>query len=219
MGSEISERITALRSRLDRVLGRRDGVKQSLSGIHTDIRRLEIDDVILGKISELFRQIIDQEVTAGVQAVERLQTEGLQAVFPDQDLRVKATVEVTRGRVSVDLVTIQKDLDGSEIEGPVEDAFGGAVATVQSVLLRVILMLRRGLHPVMFLDETLPALDDAYTINTGKFLSTLCRRLGVDILLVTHNPVLVEIADKAYRIVKKGGVAGFEKAGRQRSGP
>jgi len=32
----------------------------------------------------------------------------------------------------------------------------------------------------------------------------------LDILLVTHNPALVEAADKAYRIVKKNGSAKFE---------
>jgi hypothetical protein len=178
---------------------------------------LEAEEVLLEKVAELFRQILDQEVTVGVQAVERLQTEGLRAVFEGQDLQVKASVEVSRGKVSVDLVTVQKQDDGSEIEGLCNDSFGGAVTTVQSVLLRIILIIRRGLRPILFLDETLPALDDNHTINTGRFLSTLCKRLGVDVLLVTHNPVLVEAADKAYRIVRKDGIATFEQVGKGKS--
>jgi len=78
------------------------------------------------------------------------------------------------------------------------------------VLLRIIIILRRGLYPFIGLDESLPAFDDNYVANMGQFLSVLCSRLGMDILLVTHNPELVGTADRAYRIIKKDGAAKFE---------
>jgi ABC-type thiamine transport system ATPase subunit len=155
-------------------------------------------------VQTLLQQLIDKEVTVGVQAVEKLHTEGLQAVFGDQDLSVKSVVEVQRGKVSVDLITVQKQL-GHEVEGLSNDSFGGAVATVQSVLLRIIILLRRGLRPLLLLDETLPAFDHNYVLNMGAFLSTLCQRLKMDILLVTHNPALVEAADHSYRLVRRNG--------------
>jgi hypothetical protein len=182
-----------------------------LKATKEDIVRLEAEGQLLDLVTELFRHLIDQEVTLGVQAVEKLETEGLQTVFDDQDLRVRADVEVQRGKVSVDLVTVQKDADGSEVEGLSNDAFGGAVSTVQSVLLRLIILVRRGLRPLLLLDESLPAFDSNYVINMGRFLSVLCARLGVDILLVTHNPALVEAADRAYRIGRRGGVVRFER--------
>lgn len=202
--------LTQLRSRLDRAIGQRDSLKARLSTVTVDITQLEAAEETLGLVAEMFRQMIDQEVTLGVQAVERLQTEGLQAVFNDQDLSVKAQVETSRGKVVVDLITKQRYPDGMEVEGTSSDSFGGSVATVQSVLLRLIIILRRGLYPFMGLDESLPAFDDNYIANMGQFLSTLCSRLGLDILLVTHNPELVGAADRAYRIVKKDGAAKFE---------
>jgi len=202
--------LTQLRSRLDRAIGQRDSLKARLSTVTVDIIQLEADEETLGLVAEMFRQMIDQEVTLGVQAVERLQTEGLQAVFNDQDLSVKAQVETSRGKVVVDLITKQRYPDGMEVEGLSSDSFGGSVATVQSVLLRLIIILRRGLYPFIGLDEALPAFDDNYIANMGQFLSALCSRLGLDILLVTHNPELVGAADRAYRIVKKDGAAKFE---------
>ncbi|MBV6342951.1 hypothetical protein HWQ67_15320 [Candidatus Magnetobacterium casensis] len=162
-------------------------------------------------MATLLRGLIDREVTLSVQAIERLQTEGLQAVFPDQHLAVKSVVDVQRGKVSVDLVTVQTRGDGVVIEGGGNDSFGGAVTTLQSVLLRILIILRRGLRPVLILDETLPALDGNYVVNVGKFLRLISKQLGIDILLVTHNPVLVEAADRAYRIVRRDGVARFEE--------
>lgn len=201
--------ITSLRSRVDRAVGLRDGVASRLNSVNSDIKELENEEALLDLVSGLLRQLIDREVTVGVQAVEKLQTEGLQTVFSDQDLNVKAQVEVQRGKVSVDLVTSQKHPGGIEVEGLSNDAFGGAVATVQSILLRIIIILRRGLRRVLLLDESLPAFDGNYVSNMGSFLSVLCSRLDLDILLVTHNPTLVEAADRAYRITKTDGAAWF----------
>ena len=112
--------------------------------------------------------------------------------------------------MSVDLITVQKQGD-IVTEGDPTDLYGGSVATLQSVLLRVIVTLRRGLRPVLLLDETLGAIAEHYVPNVGRFLSLLCDRLGMDILVVTHNPTLVENADKAFRIKKVEGRATFNE--------
>ncbi len=200
---------TALRSQVDKAIGRRDGIRSNLEDVEAEMRVLEQEQSLLDLVATLIRGLTDQEVTIGVQAVEKLQTEGLQTVFDDQDLRVRADVREKQGKVSVDLLTVQRAGD-TEVEGLSNDAFGGAVATVESILLRIIIVFRRGLWPVLFLDETLPAFDSNYVANMGQFLSTLCSRLGMDILAVTHNPALVEAADHGYRIVKRNDVARFE---------
>jgi len=79
------------------------------------------------------------------------------------------------------------------------------------VLLRTIVIVRRGLRPIMFLDESLPAFDVNYVNNMGAFLRSLCAKLNMDILLVSHNPAMVEAADRAYRIVNVEGRATFKK--------
>lgn len=198
-----------LRSNLDRALGLRQGVQKELQEAKDRVTILEQEGITLNLVSELLRQFIDREVNIGVQAVQNLQTEGLRAVFDDQDLRVKAEVEVQRGKVSVNLLTVQNHPVGGLIEGAGMDAFGGAVVTLQSVLLRVIIILRRGLRPFLVMDESLPAIEGGYLLNMGKFLSVLCEKLGMDILVVTHNPLLVDAADRAYRISLKDGEANF----------
>lgn len=200
---------SALRSKLDRVLGLRRGIQEELRTAEVRVVLLEREEVVLGLVAELLRQFIDREVNIGVQAVQDLQTEGLQAVFDDQDIRARAEVEIQRGKVSVNLVTVQTRPEGGLIEGEGMDAFGGALVTLQSVLLRIIIILRRGLRPLLVLDESLPAIEGGYLLNMGRFLSVLCAKLGMDILVVTHNPLLVDAADRAYRISLQDGVARF----------
>lgn len=207
---DITSSVPALRASVERAKVLRDVAASDLKRVTADVTRLTDEGTMLVAVETFIRQMIDREVNIGVMAVEQLQTEGLQAVFDDQNISVRADVEVQRGKVSVDLVTVQKYGNGVEIEGLANDSFGGSVSTVQSVLLRLIIMMRWGLHPVLLLDESLPAFDSNYVTNMGKFLSTLCKRLGVDILMISHDPSMIDAADHAYRIVTHNGCARFD---------
>jgi len=99
-------------------------------------------------------------------------------------------------------------------EGSSMDVYGGSVSTVQSTLLRIVVLTRRSLRPLLLLDESLSAVAERYVPRVGNFLRTLSEKLNLDILVVTHNPTLVEQADVAYRIKKIKGSATFTKIGR-----
>jgi len=199
--------ITPLRSKLERVKGVRDGEQLRLSTLQKAIKKLEEDEELLSLVSALLRSLIDKEVEAGKQVIERLQTEALQAVFDDQDISLRAELSIQRNKVAVELVTVQKQEDGTVNQGISSDAFGGAVTTVESVLMRIVVILRRELRRILLLDESLPAFDPNYVTNMAKFLSLLCAKLGLDILLISHNPVLIEGSDSALTLVKKGNFA------------
>lgn len=205
--------IATLRSKADRAEALRDAAQQRLQETRGEIKRLESRESLLELVATLFRRLLDQEVTTGVQAVEKLLSSGLQAVFSDQDLKVRAEVRVLRGKVHVDLITVQERSGKPSVEGLSADAFGGSVTTVQSVLLRITVILRRKLRLLLLLDEALPAFDPNYIVNVGKFLSLLCQKLQLDALMITHNPALVESVENAYRIVRRNGAAEFERLG------
>ena len=165
-------------------------------------------------MADLFRTLIDREVVDNAKTVESLLTEGLQAIFDDLDLSVRSEIDIQRGKVAVDLITVQKQADGTITEGASTDVYGGSVATVQSVLLRIVVLNRRGLRPLLLLDESLAAVSEHYVPRVGQFLSVLSKRMGLDVLAVSHNPSLVEAANNAYRINKKDGKASFRKIGK-----
>jgi len=192
-------------------------VQARLDETNSEIEGLEARERLTELVSTLFRTLIDQEVHDGILAVEKLQSEGLQAVFDDMNLFVRADVNVQRGQVSVDLLTLQEQADGSLTEGSSLEVFGGSVASVQSVLMRVIVLLRRNMRPLLLLDETMGAVAENYVPAVGEFLAKLCERMDMDILAVTHNPVLVEAAHRAYRIQKVGTEATFQEIRRRKA--
>ena len=214
MADALRERTAQLRTRADKALGYRDAEQDRLTSIETEITTLDAEEQLLALVSGLFRSLIDQEVTEGVRAVETLQSEGLQAVFSDMDITVRADVNLQRGQVAVDLLTLQTQPDGSVTEAASLDAYGGSIASVQSVLMRIIVILRRDMRPFLLLDESLAAVAENYVPAVGQFLAQLCERLDMDVLAVSHNPVLVEAAHRAYRIHKVGSVASFKEISR-----
>lgn len=204
--------VAGLRSKADQAKGVRSAVEAELERTTKEVKRLENEDEILALTLELLKKLMDREVTDAKQVVETLLTEGLQNVFNDQDLRVRAEVSELRGKVSMDLLTIEKHEDGTVTEGVSDEANGGAVTTVQSVLMRIITTMQRELRPVLMLDESLPAFDANYVNDMMAFLTTLCERLGFDIVLVTQNRSLTEYATVAYDLKKSGGKAVITKA-------
>jgi len=204
--------VSNLRSRVDMVIGLREAVRTRIKNIQTEIGNLEVEGDLLDRVSGLFRSLIDKEITDSVAAVEKLQSEGLQSVFDDQNLSVKGEVEVLRGKVSVGMKTLDCKDDGTVVEGMANDAFGGAVTTLQSVLMRITILVKRGMRPLLLLDEALPAINHEYVVNTGKFLEAICKRMGLDILLITHDTVLVDAGHNPYRVRKgKQGIAHLDR--------
>lgn len=198
-----------------RSISRLEGVRESevhqLEFLKGSLAQKEEEIHQLGVVSMFFQELADREVRSSMSTVERLNTEGLRAVFSDQDFKVRADVGMSHNKVSVSLITSQTFPDGRVVESEARDGFGGAVTTIQGVILRVIVTMRNGLRPVLFLDETLPAVDANYTQNVGPFLRGLCSKLGMDVLLVTHNPALLEFADRAYSIVKGDSSSHFKE--------
>ena len=202
--------VAELRSAADKAVGHRDALLRQSKGNKAEITALTNEEALLTLVAQLIRTLADAEVHEGLEAVTKLQTEGLQEIFNDKDLSLEADVKDHRGKVSVDLITVDKKPDGVVIKDNASDAFGGSVTTVESVLLRIIVIMRRGYRPLLMLDETLGAIAKVYVDRMAAFLKTLCDRMpgGMDVLVVTHDPLLIDAAQHSYAVeIESDGIA------------
>ena len=201
--------LTLLRAQANKALGLRDALNQQIEENQAKVTELENEEELLDLVANLVRRLIDGEVTDGVKAVEKLQSEGLAEIFYDQDLSVRAEVEESRGKISVTLLTQRKFKDGTVVEGIADQSFGGSVLTMQSILMRATVLFRRDMRPLLLLDETLAAVANKYLDRAAKFLSKLCERLDLDIFLISHDEALINAAKNAYIVSDTGGKASF----------
>ena len=189
----------------------KESTEKTISKLEEQIIELDNELILKQAANVLLDRISEDEVNKGIDTYVALLDEGLKAIFPEQEVGLKAEVDKLRGKISVRLKTTFKGSDGLEIESESMDAFGGAVATIQSLLLRVALILKRDLRPLLILDETFAPVDENRIRLLVDFLKVLCERLGMDILCVSHNSILTENADIAYRIKPTANGAVFEK--------
>lgn len=194
--------VTSVTALGHKALAYRDALDRQIQINDQRIKDLENEEELLNLVSNLIRQLIDTEVTDGVKAVEKLQSEGLAEIFYDQALSVRAEVDESRGKVAVSFLTKEERTDGSIVEGQSDESFGGSVTTMQSILMRITVLFRRDMRPLLLLDETLSAVADKYVDRAAKFLSTLSTRLNLDILMISHDDALVSAAHHAYHVDK-----------------
>lgn len=131
--------------------------------------------------------------------IESLVTQGLQSIFgPDISFHV---VMSQRGKMTTAGFVVRSQVDEATVETPILEARGGGVAAVAGFLLRtVVLLLRKDVRPVMFLDETFAQLSADYEPAMADVLRELVDKTDLQIILVTHSTAYDDSADKSYRV-------------------
>lgn len=118
------------------------------------------------------------------QRITELTTEGLRVVFDDPEVRLEIRTVERRGVIEADLVLVR----GTLATDPLESNGGGLVADVAAVLRLVVVRMlqRRGVAPLLVLDEPFAALSAGHRAAMADTLEAVAASLGIQVLTVTH---------------------------------
>lgn len=195
---DLTRRARSLSDSAIRLTTLRDRLAGDLAARRDEVEKLTSRAILLGKVSELFRALMDSLVTGQIRAIDAVITEGLQTIFYDQALAFESEVSIKYSKVFIEFYMRRGEGDLAHRGHPLA-AFGGGPSSIAALLLRIIVLLRLKRHPVLFLDETLSAVSDEYIDQTGRFLSRLAESMGIEVLLVTHKHGFLDHADGAYQ--------------------
>lgn len=195
-GSDLN-RVRALSQSATRLQALRDQTVRELDARGKEIDSLTAKIEVLSKVNELFRALMDRLVLDHVKSIESIVTEGLHAIFYDQELGFETEVSQRYSRISIDFF-IKQARDRIEVRGHPLHSFGGGPASIASLILRILALMRLKRWPLLLLDETLAAVSDEYIDQTGQFLKRLAETTSIPILLVTHKQAFTEHANVAY---------------------
>lgn len=157
-------------------------------------------EALLEKVEALYRNVMEKSLSASFAVVEDLVSEGLATVYGTKRLRFR--LEPTHKRAMFSVEPSTEDII-ADVDGPTEDTFGGAVVQIEAFLLRLVFLLQMRMVPFMVLDESFNCVSAGYLQNLAQLLGDLCRRFGLDILLVTHQQEMAEAADKVFHLVDR----------------
>jgi len=153
--------------------------------------------------AQVFLQRVAQEVQRSAhKQISAVVTRCLRAVGYDYKFRI--VFERKRGKTDARLVFVKDGLQHS----PLKSSGGGAVDVGAFALrLACLLFSRPRLRRLMVLDEPFKHVDAGRRVRLRVLLETLAKELGVQFIMVTHDPELE--TGTIIRLAKKPGGAGI----------
>lgn len=130
----------------------------------------------------------------GIGTIERTVSDGLRLTFGADYQFIIERKEGVRGDSYRFLV------QRGEIQGPPMDTMGGGVVNVVAFLLRIIMIQRFGLSPLVVLDESFNNVSQHYLSRVSQMLRTLADSYNYTILAITQAPKLAESATKVFMV-------------------
>jgi ABC-type uncharacterized transport system ATPase subunit len=177
---------------------------QFLDGVHedkkarrnstvTEIAKLKKEKDILDKTEKVLKHLTDKLVRNDLTKMDNLVTYGLRTVYSNRNFQFRSEVQERGRKMWIELQTIN---DGNLTDPQAKSS----VHVVESFLLRILCLIKTKRARLLLLDETFAAVDSEYIENLYQLVSELCKKLSMDVLLVTHFPGFSEIVDHSYKL-------------------
>ncbi|MCK4358991.1 MAG: hypothetical protein KAW92_09655 [Candidatus Cloacimonetes bacterium] len=186
-------------SKLERVKGRYEEKKRVLDETTNRLKENEkkIDiyegiNLLFEKASVIARRKIKDEI-------ELLVTHGLRSVFEDSSIEFKVDFVSRRNQIEADFYLEWVEAE-KRIKGNILDTYGGGIVDIISIILRLVVLELANVPGPLFLDEPGKMISEQFISNFGKFLIELSKTFKRQIILITHNSVLAEYANKMFEV-------------------
>lgn len=188
-----------------RVESNADTLRHRVASLHGRIQAAHATAQDYEAAATVIRSYSDEQSQKIKSDIEDLVTYGVQSVFDDPSLRFRVTGRVLRGAPSIEF-SLESKASGGVIERPVMGSHGGGLAEVTGFILRVVVALLSGRRRLLVLDEPFARVSANYRPRLAGFIREICDKTGLDLLIVTHDEDLPEVADTVYRLGLRGGV-------------
>lgn len=182
-------------NRLQYLEGLYQAKKQQFKKAEDTVKGLEIETILLSKTEKVLKQLIDKLVQNDMTKMDKLITYGINTVFPDRNFRFESNIEERGKKIYIDLKTLFDD-------NPLSDDSQCSVHVVESALLRIMSIIKLKRARVLFLDETFSAVRVDNLENVSKLLSQVAEKLGMDVLVVTHDVTDMRLSQYANNVLE-----------------
>lgn len=134
--------------------------------------------------------------------VENLVTMAIQTVFPEQQYKFVMDFDLKANRSEINLLVQQ----GEKEPYRPEDEQGGGLLDILSFALRVVMwaLEKPRSRPVFVMDEPFRYCGKL-TPLAGNMMKEISQRLGIQIIMVTHEDALSDIADRSWLVRREKG--------------
>lgn len=139
--------------------------------------------------------------------IESMVTHGLQYIF-GEDKRFEIDIVESKNKTEAEFYVISQQ-DGIEIKNAPQDSHGGGVVDIVSLILKVAILQSYSpqVEGPLILDEPAKHVSDEYIEKVGEFIQQITEFFGRQVIMVTHNFHLSEIANTKYEVTQDNGIS------------
>jgi DNA repair exonuclease SbcCD ATPase subunit len=206
------EILTALEEYIDKkkaVYNSQQGRKEQLEETRENISQQLIEAKekidLLDQVNIYLQQVSDYARQQAKEQIEALVTQALQFVFGEQ-FSFEVEIEEKRSRPAAEFYVVSQ-YGNQTIKNRPQDSRGGGVVDVVSLALRVAVLQtfsRPKIIGPLVLDEPAKHVSDEYITRVTKFLKNVSEMYERQIIVVTHQQHLSQVADKSLLVELDG---------------
>jgi len=191
--------ILNLKSRIDKLIGRKEEVIHSISITKNQIKEGKERQRVIEETQKIIEIVAKQTQEEFKIHISKLVSFSLYSIFDDPYEFLIKFVE-KRGKTEAELYFVR---NGKEI-GPMISSGGGPIdIACFGLRLSLFTMKTPKLRSVFILDEPFKNLSVGLRSKAAQLLNTLCNELKIQIIMISHDPVLIDSSEKVFKISLK----------------
>ena len=185
--------------------GQKEQLEKNKKEIINDLEQCRDKIDLLDQVNIYLQQVSDYARQQAKEQIEALVTQALQFVFGEQ-FSFEVEIEEKRSRPAAEFYVVS-EYEDQKIKNRPQNARGGGVVDVVSLALRVAVLQtfsRPKILGPLVLDEPTKHVSEEYITQVTKFLKNVSEMYGRQIIVVTHQQHLSQVADKAFLVELEG---------------
>lgn len=191
------------RAELNRLKGMRDIYRHQQKEAEQQILSLSQQIVDLEEAREVVNSVMVATQSTVKDFIEEVVSLALKTVFGDS-YALKVTYEIKRNKPEASLMILKDD-----IEFDPADEVGGGVIDVAALGLRMAMwaLANPKPEPILILDEPARFVSRDLIEEFGKMVKVCSEMLGLQIIMVSHDPSMIAVADRSFEVTQTNGVS------------
>lgn len=170
-----------------------------------DLVKIREQKDILEQVACVFQRTAEFSREQAKEQIEWLVTNALQAVF-DGDIAFVIELRKVKNRTEADFY-VRSVYEGVEVKVRPEQSRGGGIVDIIALALRFAMLhlFQPAIVGPIILDEPAKHVSEEYIAQVAEFLRNISNYFDRQVIMVTHNSYLSEMADTAYRVEMREG--------------
>ncbi len=182
------------RDRVNRAAGKRDEIRARRDSA-AEMRVAAVQALADLEKAQAFIQTVAQQTQEHLRFhIEDIVQLALNACFPGE-YEFRVVFEIKRGQTEARLTFLKNGYEVNPI-----DASGGGPADLAAFALRIASWTLGKTNNVIILDEPFRFISKDISPRACEILAELSHRLALQFLVVTHNPDIIDVADRVFEV-------------------